>query len=182
MTRILEISDTELRQLNFYRVSELNGGLLLGQLLRGVRNPELIRQLTRHSAEEVVHSQRWMETIFAVGGEPSPTSDSYQARYGAAMRPPSTIVEVLALTQVFERRVFRHFTEHLGRPATHPRVKATLRRMLDEERGHLSWVKQWLDAAAGRGVSVKALLRRYSAIDAEVYATLTRDYGWRVAA
>jgi demethoxyubiquinone hydroxylase (CLK1/Coq7/Cat5 family) len=182
MTRILEISDTELRLLNFYRVSELNGGLLLGHLLRGVRDPELIRQLTQHSAEEVVHSQLWLETIFDVGGRPSPMNDSYQARYAAAMRPPSTIVEVLALTQVFERRVFRHFTEHLRRPATHPRIKVTLRRMLDEERGHLSWVKRWLDAAAGRGMSVKTLMHRYSMIDATVYDTLARDYGWRVAA
>jgi demethoxyubiquinone hydroxylase (CLK1/Coq7/Cat5 family) len=182
MTRVLEISETELRLLNFYRVSELNGGLLLGQLLRGVRDPELIRQLTQHSADEVVHSQLWMETIFDVGGKPAPMSDSYQARYAAAMRPPSTIVEVLALTQVFERRVFRHFTEHLRRPGTHPRVQMTLRRMLDEERGHLSWVKHWLEAAARRGVSVKALMARYSALDAAVYDTLTRDYGWREAA
>ena len=179
----MEISDRELTLLNFYRASELQGGLVLGRLVQHVRDPELIMRLTSHSAEEVLHAQLWTETIVAVGGRPRPTTDTYQARYAAAIGAPSSLLEVLALTQVFERSVYRHFVMHLRRPHTHPRVQATLRRMLSDERGHLSWVKEWLDRqAATRGAVVPALLRRYSAVDAEIRKQFLEDYEWAVLA
>ncbi len=63
-----------------------------------------------------MHAQLWTETIVAVGGRPRPTSDTYQARYAAAIGAPTSLLEVLALTQVFERGVYRHFVRHLRRP------------------------------------------------------------------
>ena len=179
----MEVTHRELELLNFYRASELQGGLVLGQLVRRARDAELILQLTRHSAEEIVHAELWTETILAVGGAPFATSDTYQRRYAAALGPPSTLFEVLALTQVFERRVYRHFVEHLRRPGTHPRVQRTLARMLEEEKGHLSWVKRWLEAQARtRPDLVRTTLRRYARVDAAVYAALTERYGWSRAA
>ena len=176
----MEITDRELTLLNFYRASELHGGLVLGRLVRHVRDPELILRLTVHSAEEVMHAQLWTETIIAVGGRPRPTSDTYQARYAAALGAPTSLLEVLTLTQVFERGVYRHFQLHLRRPETHAAVRATLRRMLDDERGHLSWVRQWLDAQSGaRRAAVPVLMRRYSAVDAQIRQQLLRDYEWR---
>ena len=64
-------SNSEIALLNFYRASELHGGLILGQMVRRTRDPELILNLTRHSAEEVMHAQLWTETIVAVGGRPA---------------------------------------------------------------------------------------------------------------
>jgi len=144
-----------------------------------VRDPELILRLTAHSAEEVLHAQLWTETIVAVGGRPRPTTDTYQARYAAAIGAPTSLLEVLALTQVFERGVYRHFVMHLHRRGTHPRVQATLRRMLADERGHLSWVKEWLDRRTGaQRTAVPVLMRRYSAVDAEIRKQLLSDYEW----
>jgi demethoxyubiquinone hydroxylase (CLK1/Coq7/Cat5 family) len=175
----MEITDRELTLLNFYRASELHGGLVLGRLVQHVRDPELIMRLTVHSAEEVTHAQLWTETIVAVGGRPRPTSDTYQARYAAALGAPASLLEVLALTQVFERGVYRHFIMHLRRRGTHPIVKATLRRMLDDERGHLSWVREWLDAQSGaRRAAVPVLMRRYRAVDEEIRRQLVSDYEW----
>src|SRR4029077_20244357 len=165
----MEITDRELTLLNFYRASELQGGLILGRLVEHVRDPELIVRLTEHSAEEVVHAQLWTETIVAVGGRPRPTSDTYQARYAAAIGTPTSLLEVLALTQVFERGVYRHFVAHLRRPGTHPIVQETLRRMLADERGHLSWVREWLDSRPdAQRAAVPVLMRRYSAVDADI--------------
>jgi hypothetical protein len=179
----MEITSRELGFLNFYRASELHGGLILGQVARRARGSRLVLDLTRHSAEEVVHAQLWTETIIAVGGEVRPVRETYQARYARFVGTPMALVDVLTLTQVFERRVFRHFTEHLRRPATHPRVRATLERMLEEEKGHLRWVKRWLDEqACARGDVVKDTLARYAAADALVYAEMTDELGWRVAA
>src|SRR5215207_1734743 len=170
----MEISPRELGFLNFYRASELHGGLILGQVARRARDSALVLELTRHSAEEVTHSLLWAETIVAVGGRVRPVRETYQARYARHVGSPTALLDVLALTQVFERRVYRHFTEHLRRPGTHPRVRTTLARMLEEEKGHLQWVKRWLDAQARLpGSTVAATLRRYAQADAHVYAEMT---------
>jgi demethoxyubiquinone hydroxylase (CLK1/Coq7/Cat5 family) len=179
----MEITPRELGFLNFYRASELHGGLILGQVARRARDGALVLDLTRHAAEEVVHAQLWTETILAVGGRVRPVRETYQSRYAAVTGSPTTLLDVLALTQVFERRVYRHFTEHLRRPGTHPSVRATLVRMLEEEKGHLRWVKRWLDAQERvLGRVVPDTLRRFADVDALVYGDLTRELGWREAA
>jgi demethoxyubiquinone hydroxylase (CLK1/Coq7/Cat5 family) len=180
----MEIDARELGFLNFYRASELHGGLILGQVARRARDTALVLELTRHSAEEVTHSLLWAETIVAVGGRVRPVRETYQARYARHVGTPTALLDVLALTQTFERRVYRHFTEHLRRPGTHPLVAATLRRMLDEERGHLLWVKRWLDrqTLSRGGTEVADTMRRYEEADARVYDELTRELGWREAA
>jgi bacterioferritin (cytochrome b1) len=176
--------DRELDLLNFYRASELHGGLILAQLVRRVRDPQLVLALTRHAAEEVVHAQCWTETIITLGGTPRPVRDTYQSRYARALRAPVSLFHVLALTQVFERRVFRHFTLHLRRPGTHPAICATLRRLLDEERDHLSWVKTWLDdqeKLRGRELVIRTM-REFSEADETIYAELCDEYGFAHAA
>ena len=130
-----------------------------------------------------MHALLWTETIVAVGGKPSPVKDTYQNRYVEIVGTPISLLEVLALTQVFERRVYRHFTQHLRRPGVHPIVATTLQRMLDEERGHLKWVKLWLDKhAANRPTEVREVMRRYAAADELIYAAISAEYGWRLAA
>jgi bacterioferritin (cytochrome b1) len=179
----MTVTNSEIALLNFYRASELHGGLILGQMVRRTRDPSLILSLTRHSAEEVMHAQLWTETIIAIGGRPEPVRDTYQTRYAEAVGTPLTLLEVLALTQVFERRVYRHFTLHLRVPGVHPVVAQTLRRMLEEERGHLSWVKRWLDEQArDRAQEVRDVLRRYAVADQQIYHTLSSEYGLRWAA
>lgn len=179
----MTVTNSEIALLNFYRASELHGGLILGQMVRRTRDPGLILSLTRHSAEEVMHAQLWTETIIAVGGRPAPVRDTYQTRYAEAVGTPLTLLEVLALTQVFERRVYRHFTLHLRVPGVHRVVAQTLQRMLDEERGHLSWVRHWLDEQAkDRGQEVRDVMRRYALADRQIYDALSSEFGLRWAA
>lgn len=179
----MQITERELELLNFYRASELHGGLILGQLARRTREPKLIRNLTAHSAEELVHAQLWTMTIYDLGGTPQPVRDTYQQRYASLVGAPTTMLEVLALTQVFERRVHRHFTAHLRRAGTHPRVRRTLRRMLEDEKDHLTWVKRWLDSqATNRADEVAEQLRRYAEADAAIYDRLLGEYHWKEAA
>jgi demethoxyubiquinone hydroxylase (CLK1/Coq7/Cat5 family) len=179
----MEITQRELGFLNFYRSSELHGGLILGQIARGTRDAALLLELTRHSVEEVQHSLLWAETIIAVGGRIIPVRETYQDRYASVVGVPTGLLDVLALTQVFERRVYRHFTDHLRRRGTHPRVRATLARMLEEEKGHLTWVKRWLDKQAlVRGDVVRDTMQRYVTADALVYEQMTAELGWAEAA
>ena len=179
----MEITQRELGFLNFYRSSELHGGLILGQIARGTRDGALLIELTRHSVEEVQHSLLWTETIVAVGGRIVPVRETYQDRYASVIGVPTGLLDVLALTQVFERRVYRHFTDHLRRRGTHPRVRVTLARMLEEEKGHLTWVKRWLDQQALiRGDVVRETMQRYVQADAIVYEQMTAELGWAEAA
>lgn len=172
-----------MRALNFYRASELHGGLILARLAERCRDAELAAELLRHGAEEIEHARLWTETMLALGERPRPTRDTYQRRYAREIGRPVSLLHVLALTQVFERRVYRHFQEHERTPGTHPLVRATLRRMIEEERGHLSWVKRWLDGTARtRGDEVARVLRAYEEVDARIYAELLVDYGFREAA
>jgi len=87
------------------------------------------------------------------------------------------LLEVLALTQIFERRVVRHFKAHLAWPGTHPEVARTLQQLIDEEVGHIRWVKDRLDAygAIHGELVVREMLDRFQRIDEQVYNGL-RQY------
>jgi len=51
--------------------------------------------------------------------------------------------------------------------------------MLREERGHLSWVKEWLDRQTGaRRAALPALMERYRTVDAAIREQLLSDYEW----
>ena len=177
------VDNTELSLLNFYRASELHGGLILGQMVRRTHDAEVIIQLTRHSAKELNRALLWTETIVAVGGRPGPVGDTYHNRHVEIGGTPISLLEVLALTQVFEHRVYRHFTFHLRKPGVHPAVATTLRRMLDEERGHLSWVRQWLDEQSRvKGRKVIDVMRRYAIADQRIYDAMSIEFGFRSAA
>ena len=162
----MDINAVELARLNFYRASELHGGLVLGQLVRRVRDGELMLNLTRHSAEEVKHAQLWTETIIEVGGRPATVRETYQRRLAMRVGVPSSVFQVLALTQVFERRVYAHFIRHARLQGTHRAVRICLERMIDEEKDHLSWVHDWLRAEGERRhVDVHALMNGYADAD-----------------
>jgi bacterioferritin (cytochrome b1) len=179
----MQITTLELDRLNFYRACELHGGRVLGQLARRARDTDLVLMLRRHSAAEFARAQRWTETILELGGEPQSVSSTYQSRLGRIVGAPASVFQVLALSQVFERRVFRHFTHHARLAGTHPVVRAALEQMIEEEKGHLSWMADWLQVEAERRrVNVHDLLNRFSLADAQVYGELLQEYGFRMAA
>jgi acyl carrier protein len=170
----LQISENELWLLSYYRESELAGALIFGRLARETEDDELRARLTEHCAEEAQHAWLWTQCILRVGGEPRRVAETYQSRYLAAIGRPGSLLEILALTQVFERRVIRHFRQHLRRPGTHPVVVETLERMIADEVGHIGWVKARLESLArerGDGL-VRETMRRYAAIDRRIYAEL----------
>jgi acyl carrier protein len=172
--RELEISENELWLLSYYRESELAGALLMGRLARETDDDDLRIRLTEHCAEEARHAWAWTETILKVGGTPRRVSETYQSRYHAAVGNPTNLLEVLALTQIFERRVVRHFRAHLSWPGTHPYVKQTLQQLIEEEAGHIRWVKDRLDAyaAINGDAVVQEMLDRFKRIDEQVYNEL----------
>ena len=172
----MEISENDLWILSYYRESELAGGLVMGRLARETDDDDLRVHLTEHCAEEAHHAWLWTETILRVGGTPKRVAETYQTRYYAEIGMPASLLEVLALTQVFERRVIRHFRAHLKWPDVHPAVAETLQRMIEDEVGHISWVKDRLDRyAEEKGEAIVAeTMRRFTEVDERVYEAAMR--------
>ena len=172
----MEISENDLWILSYYRESELAGGLIMGRLARETDDDDLRVHLTEHCAEEANHAWLWTQTILQVGGVPKRVAETYQTRYYAEIGMPASLLDVLTLTQVFERRVIRHFRAHLKWPNVHPAVVGTLHRMIEDEVGHISWVKDRLDRyAAEKGEAVVAdTMRRFTEVDERVYEAAMR--------
>ena len=155
-------------KLNWYRQSELEGALLLGKMIRAVDDADLVLPLVRHCADEARHACLWAETVAELGLPVVRIHRSYQSFYAQHGGVPGSIPEALALTHVFEKRVWRQFhRDLLQRDLPHP-VTSCLRTMLDDERQHLDWIARWL-ASCAEG---EELLGRFARIDDEVHAFL----------
>jgi hypothetical protein len=162
-------------RLSWYRQSELEGALLLGRMIRRTSDPALIVGLTRHCADEARHAWLWSRAIKALGLPHVRILRSYQSFYLDEVSAPRSLVQVLALTHVFEHRVDRHFTSELQRANLPDVVRRTLGVMLHDEIGHLEWVARWLSAHP----EADALLTEYRGADERVLQRLL-PYGDRL--
>ncbi len=177
------VSDAEVSLLNFYRASALHGGLILGQMARRSCEPELIARLTRHSAEEMLHSLWWTETIARLSGCTKAVTDTYHSRCVEIVGTPISLLEVIALTSVFEHRICECLQLHLNEPDVHPIVVATLRRVLADERWHLRWIGEWLmEERKINAQKVSSAVGRYAIADREICEALSAAYGLRKSA
>jgi len=149
-------------RLHWYRQSELEGALLLGRMVRMATDEALCARLTRHCADESRHSVLWSKVIGRLRLPYVRILRSYQSFYGAV---PATLTEVLAFTQIFEGRVHMQFALEARDSDTPDEARRTFEVMIEDERDHLTWVRDWLQARPESA----ALLRKYEAIDAYVY-------------
>ena len=155
-------------KLNWYRQSELEGALLLGRLVGAVDDGGLAEKLTKHAADEARHSQLWAEAIREAGLGHVRIFRSYQSLYRDHGGTPASLLEALAFTQVFERRVHRTFSAEMKDTTLPDVVRKTFATMIEDEKDHLSWVADWLKGQSG----AREALDHYHAIDLAVYAEL----------
>jgi hypothetical protein len=155
-------------KLDWYRQSELEGALLLGKAVRAASDPALIVALVGHAADEADHARQWAQTCQALGGPWVRILRGYQSFYADFGVLPTSLGEVLALTHVFERRVWRQFQQELSSSDWPTVARTTFERLIADERHHLEWVRTWL---AGQPDG-ESLVARYAAIDEQVYARL----------
>ena len=155
-------------KLNWLRQSELEGALLLGRLVGLAEDPLLISSLTQHCAEEAEHSLIWASVIEELGLPYVRIFRSYQSFYVRHAGPPSSLLDVLCFTQVFERRVHTRFHAELHRADTPEIAKDAYRRMMEDEKDHLAWVAEWLAGQPG----ANDRLEFYRTVDRTVFAEL----------
>jgi hypothetical protein len=101
--------DNDRWMLSYYRVSEINGALFFGRVARIMRPGFLQRQVTHHFADEAAHSSYWTSCMEDLGFYPEKQRAAYQDQYFTALGVPANLMEVMAITLVFEKRVASHY-------------------------------------------------------------------------
>lgn len=177
------VTSDELWMLSFYRVSEIGGALFFGRLARTLTPGIIQNDLTRHFADEARHAALWTACIEQIGGGVVRLDNAYQDRYLAAAGIPANLMEILAITQVFEQRVLRQYSHHLAMPDIHPAVYATLTKIMEDEKWHIEWIRRELKRMEDeRGEeTVRAALRRFQAADQSIYDALAAENEDRIA-
>lgn len=176
------LSENERWLLSYYRTSEISGAMFFARLAKSVRNPELQRDMTKHFADESQHAWYWSQCLEQLAAKPIRVSDAYQDQYLKAVGLPVNLMEVLAITQVFESRTINHYASHSKRAGVNPLVRDTIAKIMDDEGWHLQWVSESLrsmEPEYGRE-HVRATLARFTQADEEVYSRTLNEYRQRI--
>jgi hypothetical protein len=176
------LSENERWILSFYRTSEISGALFFGRLAGTMRPGAIQRDMTKHFADESNHAWYWTACLESLGAKPLKLADSYQDRYLQAAGLPANVMEVLAITQVFERRVIGQYSLHSQAQGVRPEIQATLRTIMEDEKWHIVWVRDALkqleaDYGAER---IEKTLERFVKADREVYEATLDEHSERL--
>ena len=168
--------------LSFYRTSEINGALFFGQLARALRPSPIQRDMTHHFADEAQHARYWTECLETLGAQPLKLGLTYQDEYLSAAGMPANLMEVLAITQVFEKRVISQYALHSRIPDLNTTVQDTLKKIMVDEKWHLQWIHDALKAMESDygADNIKETLRRFTEADRDVYKKITREHEDRI--
>jgi len=164
------LSENELWILSFYRTSEISGALFFGKLAKSMKPGDIQRDMTKHFSDEALHSWYWTSCIERLGAQAIKLSESYQDQYLAAAGMPVNLMEVLAITQVFEKRVVNQYARHSQLPNLQPAVSETLAKIMVDEKWHIEWIHDALknmEGDYGKDL-IDATLKRFWQADQEV--------------
>ncbi len=176
------ITENELWLLSFYRVSEISGALFFGRLARTFPPGPIQRDMTKHFSDESQHAWFWTECIERLGAKPLKLARTYQDQYLTEAGLPANTMEILALTQVFEKRVLNQYARHLAVANLRPEVHQTITRIVEDERWHIQWVQEALERLEtefGKD-AIGRTLQRYRDADATVYRKTVEEHESRV--
>jgi len=176
------LRDNERWLLSFYRHSEISGALFFGRLARSWKPGPIQRDMTYHFADESQHARHWTRALEDMGSGPVKIASAYQDLYLEAAGLPANVMEVLAITQVFEVRVIGQYLAHSKAPELHPVIGGTIQTIMKDEKWHIQWVGkalQGFEAEYGKD-HVAATIKRYRAADEEVYRKTLEEHGERL--
>jgi bacterioferritin (cytochrome b1) len=180
----MAVSENQLYLLSYYRISEISGALFFGRLAKLLRPGPIQKDMTKHFADEAAHAHYWSDAIQRLGAEPLKMQDAYQDRYNEAIGVPANIMEVLAVTQVFERRVINAYARHERATNLDPIVQQTIQKIMQDEKWHIEWIRaalKQLEPEYGKE-TITATIERYWRADKEVYSKFMQEHDERVTA
>lgn len=176
------LGENEIWILSFYRTSEISGALFFGRLARSIKPGPIQHDLTKHFADEAQHAWYWTSCLERLGAEPLKLDEAYQDQYVTAAGLPANLMEVLAITQIFEKRVINQYARHSQVPGVEPEVRETLARIMTDEKWHIQWIGEALkgmEGEYGKDV-VQATLKHFAEADREVYERTVREHEERL--
>src|SRR5262249_40017288 len=140
------------------------------------------RDMTKHFADEATHAWYWTSCIEMLGGRPLKLRGAYQDQYLAAAGMPVNLMEVLAITQVFEKRVVHQYARHSRTPGLSAEVKETLAKIIKDEKWHIEWVQSALKRMETEYGSdlIDTTVKRFWQADEEVYRKTIEEHKARV--
>ena len=182
MTSPAELSDDDLFLLSYYRSSEISGSLFFGRLARVLKPSPIQHDISKHFADEAQHAWYWTRCIDALGARPLKLTEAYQDQYLEAAGVPANLMEVLAITLVFERRVINQYSRHRAVPGLDPHVTETIDLIMADEKWHVRWVRAALAGLEDRygKDDVAATLQRCRQADRDVHAATLAELGERI--
>ncbi len=178
----MKIDENLLWILSFYRNSEITGALFFGELARLLRPSSIQTDLTRHFADEAQHARYWTDCIVRLGAEPLKMGIAYQDKYVTAAGLPVNMMEILAITHVFEHRVISQYEMHYAAPKLNAEVRKTLEKIMVDERWHLRWIADALKRLEDQygQEHVGSTLERFAEVDRAVYSETMTEHEERV--
>lgn len=183
MTIDRAISNDERWLLSFYRTSEIAGALFFGRLAKSLPPGPIQRDLTQHFADESCHASYWTQAIYELGLKPERVKTAYQDSYLDAAGLPVNIMEILAITQIFEKRVFQQYARHSRMENLNPVIANTLKKIMADERWHIEWVGKALislEPQFGKR-AIESALQRCKIADQAVYENVLQEHRARLA-
>ncbi len=168
--------------LSFYRTSEISGALFFGELARSLRPSAIQQDMTRHFADEANHARYWTDCLEKLGVQPLKLPAAYQNQYLAAAGMPTNLMEILAITLVFEKRVVSQYTLHAKSPNLPAIVGETIKTIMKDEQWHIRWIRDALkDMETEYGAdNIKDTLQRFTLADREVYQKTALEHRERI--
>ena len=175
------LNENQLWLLSFYRLSEINGAEFFAKLAKIIRDPKISADLTRHFSEEAQHAWYFTDLIHKLGHTPIPMNRAYQDQYLDHIGVPANMMEILAITQVFERRVINHYAKQSRLQQKIPQISQTFDLIMDDEYWHLKWVNEALTQLEPRfgKDNIEKTIKHYWEIDKDIYSKLTLEHEQR---
>ena len=176
------LDENELWILSFYRTSEISGALFFGRLAKSMRPGPIQRDMTKHFTDEAVHAWYWTDCIEKLRSKPMKLGAAYQDQYLSAAGMPANLMEVLAITQVFERRAIHQYMLHSQIPNIQPETEEALGKIVQDEKWHIQWIRDALRSMEGEYGKdlIDATLKRFHEADQEVYRTMSQEHEERI--
>jgi bacterioferritin (cytochrome b1) len=178
------LSENEQWLLSYYRASEITGAMFFGRIAKLLKPGPLQADLTQHFADEAQHAAWFTECMESLGAPPLKLSYAYQDDYLRSAGVPTNLMEILSITQVFEKRVLNTYARHVRFPGARSPVVRVLKRIMRDESWHVQWVRQSLkDLEPTYGKDhIAQTVSRHTAADRVTYERFIREYGQRIEA
>lgn len=179
---MLTISEDERWVLSFYRTSEISGALFFGKLAKTIGPGPIQHDLTKHFTDESTHSWLWTDCLAKLNMTPLKLDMAYQDQYISAAGIPANIMEILALTLIFERRVIGQYMLHRQGVNLNPLVRQTIDTIADDEKWHIEWVTRALEGLKSEygADHVEKTIKHYQDADREVYKKTIAEHEDRI--